>query len=108
MATLDDVVDALINQTKNGTIEWTPNNWDADGKPRRWTGHSTQQNCTFDLMGRHPTLNMLDDQRWIRLGEGPPVEQLVNIVASTSNRKGTTLDEALQKALSCLISLPPQ
>ncbi len=102
MTTLDDVVNALIDQTKAGAVEWKPNNWEDDGNPRRWSGHAPATDCTFDLMGSHATLNMLDGQRWITLGSGYPVDQLVSIVASTSSQKGTTREEALQKALSCL------
>ena len=103
MATLEDVVNVLIEQTKNGTIIWTPNNWDEDGTPRRWmTSDETKQASPFDLMGRSATLNMLHEKRWITLGQGGEVQRLVDAVAATAYRKGTTRDEALQHALSSL------
>lgn len=102
MATLEDVVNTLIDQTKNGSIQWQPNNWDDDGTPRRWITSDPNPGCEFDLMGKSATLNMLHERRWITLGSGTHVNRLVDTVASTANRKGTTRDEALQKALSCL------
>lgn len=106
MATLEEVVDVLIKQTERGTVKWDPINWDNDGTPRRWTS-AVENGCELDLMGRSATLNMLDNKRWITLGEGTQVERLVSAVALTANCKGTTRDEALERALSSLTASRP-
>ena len=102
MATTEDVVSVLTTQTQEGKINWEATDWDSDGAPRQWQTTTSPGECRFLLLAGSHRLDALQRGRWVTLVNGEEVRELVGTVASLSEQKGPTREEALEAALKCL------
>ena len=102
MATAEDVVSILTTQTREGKINWEATDWDSDGAPSKWHTATSPGECGFFLLAGSPRLDVLQGRRWVTLVHGEEIRELVGTVASLSEQKGSTREEALEAALKCL------
>lgn len=96
MATLQDVTAELTLKTEKDAISWHPGfTIFADGTVTMW--QTTVTDCTFRLQ----TNSLSAD--YTELGPGPEIKVLFDLVSAKYQPKRTPKDEALSKALDCLV-----
>lgn len=102
MATISDLVSALLKQTNSGHLKWEAFSWD-NGVPVGWA--ATSNGCRFSLIKEPAELSVSSPGKadgLIHIGKGRQVQELLDAVASIFGTKGTTVDEAIEMAYKCL------
>ena len=102
MASIADVVSALVKQTNSGHLKWEAFHWD-NGVPGGWAVVSN--GCRFSIIKDPVELSVSSPGRadgLVHIGKGQQVQQLLDSVATMYGNKGTTIDEAIEMAYKCL------
>ena len=102
MATIADVVSALVKQTNSGVLKWEAFHWD-NGVPGGWA--VTSNGCRFSIINNPVELSVSSPGKadgLVHIGKGQQVQELLDAVTSVDGAKGTTIDEAIEMAYKCL------
>ena len=102
MATITDVVSALVKRTNSGHLKWEAFHWH-NGVPGGWA--ATSNGCRFSIINNPVELSVSSPERpggLVQVGKGQQVQELLDIVATMYGSKGTTVDEAIEMAYRCL------
>lgn len=97
MPTPKDVVEMLMNQTKNGGIQWQPS---VDGRAvTSWS--VSHAGCRFSLLDSG-ALYLSARGQMVVIAHGRDVEELRNLLRTMFKGDILTTDEALKLAWDCL------
>ena len=108
MATIEDVVNRIVEQTQLGYMMWTPCGWGDDGEVNYWI--ESWSNCSFATDAGNGSARLLVHSPGLTgsvvLGEGGPVDSLIEVLQVEYDRKQTTKEEALDFVLDDLTKRP--
>ena len=102
MATITDVVSALVEKTKSKEIKWDVFHYSNEGVPGGWAAiygdvRFSLINNPIELSVSSPSLTKLT-----QIGHGNEVRGLLDVVSTMYGAKGTTPDDAIEVAFSRL------
>ena len=99
MSIEQQIADALVEKTNNGTLQWESN----DGRPTIWTCRYNGCTFTVDSNGGHVSMRTSHSVvPAIRIVEGEAVTPLIRTLNVFRRPQLLNLDQALRKALNCL------
>ena len=102
MATAEDIVRELTEQTKNGQITWDRGPMQPETKESEWWSSRTDK-CIFTLFRNlGPRLDVHVGDAYSVVEAGPSVNELNQTVLSMFGITKATKDEILSDALACL------
>lgn len=102
MATITDVVSALVEKTKNKEIKWDVFHYSNEGVPGGWA--ATYGDVRFSLINNPTELSVSSPSltKLTHIGSGNEVLGLLDVVSTMYGSRGTTPDDAIEVAFSRL------
>ena len=102
MATISDVVSALVEKTNNREIKWEVFHYSNEGDPGGWAANYGDVrfsliNSPTELSVSSPSLTKLT-----QIGSGSEVRGLLDLVSTMYGSRGTTPNDAIEVAFSRL------
>ncbi len=108
MATAENVIDCIVEQTQLGHMTWPGCGWGGDGRVDSWLG--SWYDCQFaaEMADGGPRIRVYSPgiEGAVTIAEGEVVVSLIRLLRDKYSKEKTTRDEALAYAYDRLTNYP--